>query len=104
MRDVDYCSDPKNVGVFPGAAEALGKLKAAGFKLVVITNQSGIGRGYMTESDYAAVQRELEHQLGSGLIDATYYCPHAPDEECSCRKPQPTMIHRAAKDHQLDLA
>src|SRR3954452_7460534 len=84
MRDVDYCSDPKNVHVFPEAAEALRGLKDAGFKLIVITNQSGIGRGYMTGKNYDAVEKELEHQLGAGLIDATYFCPHTPGDRCSC--------------------
>ncbi len=104
MPDVDYCSDPRNVHVFPGAVEALRSLKDAGFKLIVITNQSGIGRGYMTERAYHAVESELERQLGPGLIDGTYFCPHAPDESCSCRKPEPGMIRQAETDHHLDLA
>ncbi len=104
MRDVDYCSHPKDVHVFAGAADALRELKNAGFKLIVVTNQSGIGRGYLTEKDYQAVEQELERQLGPGLIDATYYCPHSPNEACSCRKPEPGMIQEAVKDHQLDLA
>jgi len=104
MRDVDYCSDPKNVHVFAGAAEALRSLKEAGFKLIVITNQSGIGRGYMSEENYRAVEAELNRQLGQGLIDATYFCPHAPGDDCSCRKSEPGMVRRAAEDHDLDLA
>ena len=104
MRDVDYCSNPADVHVFGGATEALRSLKDAGFKLIVITNQSGIGRGYITEKEYHAVHQELERQIGPELIDATYYCPHAPNESCSCRKPEPGMIWQAAKDHQLDLA
>ncbi len=104
MRDVDYCADPRKVEVFAGAGAALTSLKEAGFRLVIITNQSGIGRGYITEENYRAVEQELERQLGAGLIDATYHCPHAPDESCSCRKPAPEMVQRAAAEHQLDLA
>ncbi len=56
MREVDYCGDPAQVEVFPGAAEALARLKGAGYQLIIITNQSGIGRGYFSESDYRAVE------------------------------------------------
>ena len=104
MRDVDYCSHPKDVHAFPGASDALRSLKDAGYKLIVITNQSGIARGYLTEKDYRAVERELERQLGPNLIDATYYCPHSPGGGCSCRKPEPGMIRQAATDHRLELA
>src|ERR1700704_1060488 len=72
MRDVDYCGDPAEVEVFPGAAGALGRLKAGGYKLIIVTNQSGIGRGYFSETDYRAVEKEFLRQLGAGLIDATY--------------------------------
>src|SRR6187549_837149 len=75
MRDVDYCGDPTQVEVFAGAAEALGRLKANGYKLIIVTNQSGLGRSYFTEADYRAVEKEFLRQLGEGLIDATYYCP-----------------------------
>jgi D-glycero-D-manno-heptose 1,7-bisphosphate phosphatase len=103
MRDVDYCGDPNDVHVFPGAADALRKLKEAGYKLIIITNQSAIGRGYFTEGDYRAVEREVVRQLGENLIDATYFCPHVPDGQCECRKPQPGMILQGARDHHLDL-
>ncbi|HEV3410266.1 MAG TPA: HAD family hydrolase [Chthoniobacterales bacterium] len=104
MRDVEYCGDPARVELFECATAALRDLKAAGFKLIVITNQSGIGRGYFSEQAYRAVESELNRQLGSGLIDATYYCPHTPDEGCRCRKPAPGLIHDAARDHRVDLS
>ena len=69
MRDVDYCGDPRDVDLLPGVRDSLGKLKAAGYKLIVITNQSGIGRGYFDEQQYKSVEAELDRQLG-GLIDA----------------------------------
>ncbi len=104
MRDVEYCGRPEDVHVFDGAAAALRRLKDAGYKLVVITNQSGIGRGYFDEAAYRAVERELDRQLGEGLIDATYFCPDLPDSGSTRRKPAPGMIHEAARDHELDLA
>ena len=102
MRDVEYCGDPKRVKIFNGVAEALQKLKNAGFKLIVITNQSGIGRGYFTIEDYRAVEAEVQRHLP--MIDATYFCPHRPDEGCACRKPKPQMIFDAQREHQLDLS
>jgi D-glycero-D-manno-heptose 1,7-bisphosphate phosphatase len=103
MQDADYCDDPAKVKVFGRAADALRQLKDRGFKIVVVTNQSGIGRGYMTEEDYRAVEREFESQLGGDLIDATYFCPHSPEESCVCRKPEPGMLLKAAEEHQIDL-
>src|SRR4051794_32837676 len=87
MKDVDYCGEPANVRVFSGAPEALRRLKDAGYKLLVITNQSGIGRGYFTEEQYRAVEAEVLRQVGAGLLDGTYYCPHVPADKCKCRKP-----------------
>lgn len=104
MRDVEYCGDPKLVEVFANVPAALVRLKEAGFKPIVISNQSGIGRGYFTEEDYRAVEKEVEQQVGPGVIDATYFCPHAPDAGCACRKPEPLMIFKAQRDHRLDLA
>ena len=104
MRDVDYCGDPAEVEVFPGAAEALLRLKGRGYKLIVITNQSGIGRGYFTEGDYRAVDQEFLRQLGAGLIDASYYCPDMPGMNSARRKPGPGMVLEAQRDHRLDLA
>jgi D-glycero-D-manno-heptose 1,7-bisphosphate phosphatase len=104
MTDVDYCGDPHNVRVFPDAPGALRRLKDAGYKLIVITNQSGIGRGYFSEQQYHAVEAEVSRQVGDGLLDGTYYCPHAPADKCECRKPSAEMIVRAADDHHIDLA
>jgi D-glycero-D-manno-heptose 1,7-bisphosphate phosphatase len=103
MRDVDYCGDPKDVEVFGGATEALRMLKDRGYKLFIITNQSGIGRGYFTDEQYRAVEGEVLRQLGNDLIDATYYCPHGPDSICGCRKPEPGLVSQAAHDYNLDL-
>ena len=104
IHDADYCSAPGQVQVFDGAAAALRRLKDAGFKIIVITNQSGIGRGFFTEEQYRAVETEVSRQLGNGLIDATYFCPDAPGKPSKCRKPAPGMVLDAAKDHDIDLA
>ena len=104
MRDVEYCGDPKQVQVFTDAPEALRRLKDAGFKVVIITNQSGIGRGYFGEPDYRAVEREVQRQVGPGLIDATYFCPDLPESGSTRRKPEPGMVLEAQRDHQIDLS
>jgi D-glycero-D-manno-heptose 1,7-bisphosphate phosphatase len=103
MRDVDYCSDPGQVEVFPEAAEALRRLKGHGYKLIIITNQSGIGRGYFSKDEYCLVEQEFLRQLGAGLIDASYYCPDLPGKNSARRKPAPGMILEAQRDQGLDL-
>lgn len=104
MHDVPYCSDPAKVRVFDESPSALRRLKSAGFKIVVITNQSGIGRGYFDEAQYHSVQQEMERQLGAGVIDGTYFCPDAPDVATARRKPGTGMVLEAQRDHALDLS
>lgn len=103
MRDADYCSDPKQVEIFPGVPEAVRRLKGAGYKLIVITNQSGIGRGFFTVDQYHSVETEVLRQLGDGLIDASYFCPDVPGRPSTCRKPAPGMVLQAAREHNVDL-
>lgn len=105
MTDVEYCGDPALVAVFPEAAKALARLRAGGFRLVVVSNQSGIGRGYFTEDDYRRVQDEVVRQLGDpGHLDGTYHSPEKPEGASERRKPGPGMILEAAADLRLDLA
>lgn len=104
MEEVSYCRDPREVRVFAGAAAAVAGLRRAGYKIFVATNQAGIGRGLMTADDYRAVHAEFLRQLGADLLAGVYYCPHAPAAGCACRKPQPGMVHAAARDHALDLS
>ena len=87
IEDRDYCSSPSDVKIFPGVTEALRRLKSKGFKLIIITNQSGIGRRLFTREQYRAVEAEVLRQVGESLIAANYFCPHMPDQFCSCRKP-----------------
>ena len=103
MHDANYCSDPKDVHVFPFVAESLRKLRAAGFKLIMVTNQSGIGRGIFTPEQYNVVHTEVLRQIGEPLIEATYFCPDVPGARSECRKPAPGMVLRGAKDNDVDL-
>lgn len=103
MKDVGYCSNPDDVELLEGVGALLPKLKAAGFKLIIVTNQSGIGRGYFTEEDFWSVQHELEKQLGPGVIDSVYFCADTPEHETERRKPNPGMLVEAARTLGIDL-
>jgi len=104
MEDAHYCGDPALVRVFPGIPAALAGLKRGGFLTFIITNQSGIGRGLITEEQYRAVQAEFLRQAGEGAIDATYFCPDAPETPATRRKPAPGMVLEAAEAFGVDLA
>ncbi len=103
MEDAHYCADPALVRVFPGVPEALQRLRAAGFAIFIVTNQSGIGRGLLTTAQYHAVAGEFLRQAGRDSIDASYFCPDAPGVPSACRKPEIGMVRRAAADYALDL-
>jgi len=104
MREVNYCADPKQVEIFPGVSEALVRLKQAGYKLIVISNQAGIGRGYFTEAQYRLVEAEVARQVRPAIFDAVYFCPDRPDLATDRRKPAPGMVFEAQRDFDLDLA
>jgi D-glycero-D-manno-heptose 1,7-bisphosphate phosphatase len=104
MEEVHYCGDPRQVRVYAGVSEGLRRLKEAGFRTFIVSNQSGIGRGLIGEADYRAVQAELIAQIGEDLIDASYYCPDAPGTASSRRKPEPGMLFEAAAEYDIDLA
>src|SRR5262245_45444323 len=104
MEEANYCSRPDQVRVIPGVPAALRALKAAGYRLVIITNQSGIGRGYYTLADYEAVHARLLELIGENLIDATYFCPEPPEAASQRRKPAPGMVLEAVRDYGLDRA
>ena len=100
IRNVDYPTDPRQVEMFPDVPEALRRLKAAGFRLVIITNQSGFARGRLTQAQYDAVQARVMELIGPRNIDATYMCPDFGPR----RKPSPAMILEATRDLNLDLS
>jgi D,D-heptose 1,7-bisphosphate phosphatase len=104
-KDVPYCSRPDQFELLPDAGEAIRRLNVVGFKVIMITNQSGIGRGYFTHEMLAQVHDKMKADLVKfgAHIDAIYYCPHHPNDKCDCRKPKPALILKAAKEHDIDL-
>lgn len=100
----DYLSDPAALELIPGAARAIRDLNAAGFGVVVITNQSGIGRGYFTLERLAEVHARLIELLAAegATADGIYICPHGPGDDCACRKPLPGMVEQAVAEHGFD--
>ena len=100
MVDKVYQKDPDATELFPGVLQGLEQLAKAGFGLVVITNQSGIARGLLTEDDLMAVNGRMAELLAARgvCLDGVYFCPHRPEDECCCRKPLPGMVEQAATD------
>jgi histidinol-phosphate phosphatase family protein len=105
VHDVPYNVDPRYVRLVTNAGPALRNMKNAGYKLIVISNQSGVGRGLFEEKDLLPVNRCIQSLLATYdvSIDAFYYCPHGPSDGCECRKPMPGMILKAARDHGVAL-
>lgn len=103
--DVNYCSRPEDFQIFPEVPQAVRLLNECGFKIVVITNQSGIARGYFTEDTLTQIHRKLVYELGQhdARIDGIYHCPHHPDDACQCRKPGTALFRRAAEELGIDL-
>ncbi|HEY0444265.1 MAG TPA: HAD family hydrolase [Candidatus Limnocylindrales bacterium] len=112
IEDLPYNVDPERIRLAPGARAAIRLLAEAGYPIVVVTNQSGVARGYFTERDLDAVAEHLDAELRSlgSALAGFYFCPHVPDGineyavVCDCRKPEPALIHRAAADLGLDPA
>lgn len=99
-----YLSDPDDVELIEGAAAGLRRLAALGLGLVLVTNQSGLARGYFDRERLDAIHRRLALRLGEHdvQLDGIYFCPHHPDAGCDCRKPRPGMAERAAAEHGFD--
>ncbi len=94
-----YLHSGDKLQIFPYAAEAVRRLHEAGYLAIVITNQSGVARGYLTEAELQVMNRELMNVTG---VDAVYYCPHL-GELCNCRKPKTGMVEQACRDCDIDL-
>ena len=102
--DRHYLSDPGGVALIPGSVEGLRRLAALGLGLVIVTNQSGVARGYLDEATLVRIHHELTRQLGRcGVrLDGIYYCPHLPQARCACRKPRTGLVERAAAELGFD--
>jgi D-glycero-D-manno-heptose 1,7-bisphosphate phosphatase len=105
-EEMGYLNHIDRLRIFPFAAEAIQKLNRAGLMVIVVTNQSGVARKYFPEALVGEVHARVLAQLGrqNAIIDAIYYCPHAAADHCACRKPQPGMLRRAAREHGIDLS
>ncbi len=105
-RDVHYCRRVEDFALLPTVGTGIRSLNEAGFKVVVITNQSGIARGYFTEAMLAQIHRRMARTLREygAHVDAIYYCPHHPDENCDCRKPKPKLAQQAIRDWYIEPA
>lgn len=101
----NYIRSWADIFIFPQALEALVKVRIAPYKIVIVTNQSAIGRGLISLSEAEAINRRLvaEIEAAGGRIDAVMMCPHAPQDNCTCRKPLPGLLHQAAALLSLDL-
>jgi D-glycero-D-manno-heptose 1,7-bisphosphate phosphatase len=111
-EDTGYVSRPEDLIIYPWAAEAIRLINQAGLKTIIITNQAGIARGFYSEQTLDDIHNRLTSELArqQARIDAIYYCPHHPDVgdnhyrmACQCRKPSPGLLHKAAKEHRVDL-
>jgi len=110
--DVGYARSADQMKMLPGAGEAIREFRRRGYLVVLITNQSGIGRGYFTEHDLEAMHDKIQADLAAHgtAVDAIYFCPHRPAEHsdcrepCDCRKPRPGMLLRAAQELDIDLS
>jgi D-glycero-D-manno-heptose 1,7-bisphosphate phosphatase len=106
IHDRHYLGDPAGVELLPTAGAAIARLNAAGVPVILITNQSGIGRGLFTEAQFEAVQARIAELLAEqgARLDAVYHCPHGPDLDppCACRKPKPGLFLQAARDFGVD--
>lgn len=104
-EEMGYANHLSRFIVFPYAAAAVRRLNEAGLPVIVVTNQSGVARGFFPESLIEEIHAKMKDELGAGgaHVDGIYYCPHIRDNNCKCRKPLPGMLERAAMEHNLEL-
>ena len=103
---VEFIKKPQEWKPIPGSLEAIARLNQAGFRVVIATNQSGVGRGLLDMATLSAIHDKMHRALAQlgGRIDAIFYCPHAQDANCTCRKPKPGMLEDIARRFNVDLA
>jgi len=104
VKDVPYCDDPDKIQLLPGVPKAIADLNEAGYIVIVVTNQSGIARGFLDEEKLAAVHGKMvaDIEAGGGRIEDIFYCPHHPDERCACRKPEISLGITAIAKHSIN--
>ena len=104
--EVSYLGDPAGFQLLPGVTAAIRRLNQVGLPVIVVTNQSGIGRGYYSLDAMTAVHQRMDAELAAAgaHVDALYFCPHRPEDGCFCRKPAPGMLIQAAAELGVDLA
>jgi D-glycero-D-manno-heptose 1,7-bisphosphate phosphatase len=98
-----YLKDPNAIEILPGAVDALRKLAREGWKLIIVSNQSGVGRGLMTAAEMNAVQAKFLRMMRKHGVEitASYFCTHTPDDHCECRKPSTLSVERAVREHAI---
>jgi histidinol-phosphate phosphatase family protein len=103
-RDVPYMSKVGDLHFYPGVKKGIKALADAGFRMIIITNQSGVARGFYTERKLAQIHRRMVREIedAGGRIDGIYYCPHHPNEGCACRKPGTRLFETAIREHGID--
>ncbi|MFH1003169.1 MAG: HAD family hydrolase [Chloroflexota bacterium] len=104
-RDAHYCRCPEDFELFPNTAGGIRLLHQHRFEVIVITNQSGVGRGFLTEETLGRIHDKMQADLArqGARVDAIYYCPHHPEDDCDCRKPKTKLVQQAAREHDIDL-
>ncbi|EQD37706.1 D,D-heptose 1,7-bisphosphate phosphatase, partial [mine drainage metagenome] len=102
--DLNYLDDADRLEIFRGVGAALRLARAHGFRIICVTNQSGIARGLYTHEQVARIHERLNERLAreGAHIDAFYYCPHRPEDRCRCRKPGTGLLEQALQEHHLD--
>jgi D-glycero-D-manno-heptose 1,7-bisphosphate phosphatase len=105
MEDANCVGKMEQIALIPGAPQALRQLQDAGYKLFIVTNQSGVGRGYFTREAVESIHAHLNEEFSRAGVhfDRYYVCPHRPEENCECRKPKAKFLFEAAREYQLDL-
>jgi D-glycero-D-manno-heptose 1,7-bisphosphate phosphatase len=103
VEEVDFLSRTEDLRIYPFTGEAVRLLKDAGYLVIVVSNQSGVGRRFFEDSAVYAIHEDMQRQL-DGQLDGLYFCPHLPDAGCECRKPEVGMIKAAIEDLDIELA
>ena len=103
--NIGYINNLKDFKIYNGVAEGIKLLNQDGFKVIIITNQSGLARGFFTEEMLEKIHNKMKREISEkgATVDAIYYCPHHPDVKCSCRKPRTGLLEKAVKDFDVDI-